>query len=170
MKRLSFLFIVVLIILACNLPTSQTQTSVPPQTAAAMTVAVISTGTASAQPTTVPATETPIPTDTSIPTVIPTQQPPTVIKDALCWVGPGNVYDVVSAIKTGTQVELLGQGSLAGWLVVRNPIYHDPCWIESSNVHIDPSFNIASLPIVYPPPTPTPTASKTPVPSATPTP
>ncbi len=154
---------------ACNLPKANTEAG-QKATGIVETAAALLTGTAASLPTPVPATAAPLPTDTSVPTQVPTPKPPTVISDALCWVGPGSQYEVVSAIRTGTQVELLGQGSIAGWLVVRNPIYHDPCWIEASRVQIDSGYDLSGLKIFYPPPSPTPTSTLTPTPTATPTP
>ncbi|HEX2697728.1 MAG TPA: hypothetical protein VHM28_08460, partial [Anaerolineales bacterium] len=106
------------------------------------------------------------PTDTPYvpPSVTPTPQSPLVTGDALCWVGPGAVYEVVSAIKKGTRVELMGRGNISGWWIVRNPIYHDPCWIPDKYLQFDPGFNTSGLQIYYPPPTPTYTPSITPTP------
>lgn len=154
---------------ACNLPKATAEAN-SKATEIVETAAALLTGTAASLPTPVPATETPIPADTSTPTQVSTPKPPAVISDALCWVGPGSQYEVVSAIRAGTQVELLGQGSVAGWLVVRNPIYHDPCWIEASRVQIDSGYDLSGLKIIYPPPTPTLTPTLTPTSTATPTP
>jgi len=89
-----------------------------------------------------------------------------VTGSTLCWLGPGSVYEVSSAIQKGTRVELLGRGDISGWWVVRNPTYHDPCWLQYQYLQIDPGVNVSALPIFYTPATPTPTP--TPVPTATP--
>lgn len=79
--------------------------------------------------------------------------------------GPGNAYPVVSAVKSGARVELIGVGSIAGWFIIRNPIYHDPCWIEAKDLQIDPRYDVSQLQIYNPPPTPGPT--ETPIPTPT---
>jgi uncharacterized protein YgiM (DUF1202 family) len=113
-------------------------------------------------------TATPNPTNTVPPSLTPTPGNPVVIKDALCAVGPASNYEVVSAVKTGTKVELIGRGSIPGWYIINNPIYHDPCWIAAANLQIDPGFNVSALPVIVPPPSPTPKPTKTKVPSPTP--
>jgi hypothetical protein len=163
-------FVLLLADLACNLP------SAPPTPDAGGTMIAVTffayQTKVSASQTALPSniTTTPVSTNTISIQFTSTPNNPLVIRDALCWVGPGNAYEVVSAVKTGTQVQLLGRGSLSGWYIINNPIYHDPCWIEAANLQIDPGFNILGLPIINPPPSPTPTLTKTPEPTATNTP
>jgi uncharacterized protein YgiM (DUF1202 family) len=76
------------------------------------------------------------------------------------------VYDVVSSVKAGTAVTVLGVGSITGWFVIENPIYRDRCWIEAKNLALDPYFNTAGMQVFNPPPTPGPKI--TPGPSPTP--
>jgi uncharacterized protein YgiM (DUF1202 family) len=117
------------------------------------------------QPTAaVAATMTPIPTP--LPFVSPVPQRPVVQNTALCWTGPGPVYPVVSAVKAGTSVTVLGVGSKAGWLVIENPTYHDRCWIEAKSLSLDPFFTTSGMQVFNPPPTPGPEI--TPGPSPTP--
>jgi hypothetical protein len=71
-------------------------------------------------------------------------------------------------LKQGVSVEIIGRGSIAGWLIIRNPTYHDPCWVQASDLQVDASFDINALQIYNPPPTPTKTPKPTPVPSPTP--
>jgi uncharacterized protein YgiM (DUF1202 family) len=159
----------VLAVIACNLPTA-TPTPDAGATKLAATVSSLETSVSASQ-TAFPAVEppTPLPANTIPPLATATAANPLVIQDALCWVGPGSAYEVVSAVKTGTQVELVGRGSLSGWYIIKNPIYHDPCWIEAANLQIDPSYNLSGLPIINPPPSPTPTPTHTPKPTNTPT-
>ncbi len=156
----------ILAAMACNLPT----TVATPDLAATSIAATLSFVQTSAviSPTSSAATDTstPTPTNSSLPAPAPTPENPLVINDTLCWAGPGNAYEVVSAIRKGTRVELLGRGSILGWWIVRNPIYRDPCWMVQADLQIDPAYNTSGLQIFYPPPTPTPTS--TPVPTATP--
>ena len=50
---------------------------------------------------------------------------------ALCWVGPGPYYEVVNSIPAGTEVELIGIGDVEGFLVVQEPKYQRPCWLQT---------------------------------------
>ena len=169
--------------LACGVNVSTSNTPMPDllgtvvaQTLAAMTASASSSGleagTAILSSTWFPSVS-PIPSATGIftPLVVATTtssgpQNSLVTGSTLCWLGPGNVYEVSSAIQKGTRVELLGRGDISGWWVVRNPKYHDPCWLQYQYLQIDPGVNVSALPIFYTPSTPTPTP--TPVPTATP--
>jgi uncharacterized protein YgiM (DUF1202 family) len=97
-----------------------------------------------------------------------TPQSPQVINSTLCWVGPGTKYEVVSSLSRGETVEVIGRGSTAGWLIIRNPRYNDPCWVSANDLKVDASLNLNSLKIFDPPPMPTKTPKPTPVPSPTP--
>ena len=94
---------------------------------------------------------TPTLISTAIPTQTPTPQNPLVIRDTLCWNGPDPSYEVVSSIKAGMRVELVGRANIESWWVVSNPRYHTPCWMRESDLQIDPD-NFSSLPIFTPPP------------------
>jgi uncharacterized protein YgiM (DUF1202 family) len=152
-------------VLACNYPNPNATEDVA-GTKVAETLTAFASG-ASAPQAASTATETaaPVPTDTQPPSATPTQAKPVVIHDALCSQGPGNNYEVVSSVKTGTVVEIIGRGSIAGWFIITNPIYHDPCWIASVNLQIDPGFNVAGLRVYNPPSSPTPKPTRTPVPT-----
>ncbi len=161
-----------MVLVGCNLPkptptpsfsaTSLGGTLAGLQTSAAVTqtaMGMFATSTFSVAPAIPAATENP-------------SQNPLVTADSLCWAGPGNQYEVVSAIRSGTRPELLGRATIPGWYIVRNPIYHDPCWIPAANVEISPSTDLSALPYFSPPatPTPTPTDTATPTRTATPSP
>lgn len=152
---------------ACALPTG-TGRSDRAGTMVAATIYVLQTNAAATQTGFVQALPTSaatlIPTVTLTPSITPTPQNPLVETLALCLTGPGKVYNVVSSIKPGTRVQLLGVGSVAGWLVVENPVYHDRCWIQSSSVQLDPGVNIGVLQVFNPPPTPGPKVTATPTP------
>ena len=158
------LFIVA--ILACNLP-SGTPTPDIAASQVAATLTALETTASAPQPA---LTETPVPSNTNPPLSTPTPGNPVVIHDSLCSEGPGSVYDVVSSVKTGTRVQLIGVGSISGWYIITNPIYHDPCWIAAANLQIDPFFNLSGLQVYTPPPPPTSTPSDTPEPTDTPVP
>ena len=157
---------------ACNLPASREKTEIPQDLVATWAAATLSALTVSVPtPTIAPApteSATPIPTATEAPPTA-TPQNPLVLETTLCWKGPGDQYEVVSALKKDERVELIGQGSIAGWWIVNNPIYHDPCWAQARDLQIEPGYNTAALPIYTPPPTPTSTPSDTPTPTSTPT-
>lgn len=154
--------LILLVLGACNLPSSVPVTEVP------------STPTDTSVPAAAPLfTETPtltvepvaVLTDTASPT--PTPQDPLVVRATLCWQGPGPQYDVVSALKQNERVKLIGRGSISGWLVIENPLYHDPCWTAEGDLQVDAGIDLNSLKIINPPPTFTPTK---PPPTATSTP
>lgn len=154
-----------LLTIACNLPsaaitpTAETQSVAPVQLPSETPTPVVALA---------PFTDTPLPTETPLPSMTPTPENPLVLRTTLCWVGPGAQYEVVSALKEGERVELLGQGSIPDWWIVRNPIYRDPCWVQAKDLQIEPGYDISGLQTYYPPPTPTLTPSLTP--TATPTP
>jgi hypothetical protein len=153
---------------ACNLPSGAPPVDVG-ATMIAATVSVLQTdaaasATAAVTPSPVPS-EAPTPTPYLSPTATSEPQPPVVTKLSLCYTGPGPVYPVVSSVKAGTQVNILGVGSTVGWFVIENPTYHDRCWLQATNLQIDPNLNVAGLKVYNPPPTPGP--KETPVPTAT---
>ena len=154
-------------ILACNIGA---QSNVPKnaETMVVETFTALTAEAATSQAAITPAeTFTPAPTstNTTIPSPAATAQNPLVINDTLCWLGPGPVYVVSSAIHTGTRVTLLGKGSIPGWWIVSDPIYHDPCWVYQQDLQIDSNYDLSNLQIFNPPPTPTPTFTITPSPT-----
>jgi hypothetical protein len=160
--------LLLLVASGCNLPSSSPPADVG-ATMIAATVSVLQTdaaasATAAVTPPPVPS-EAPTPTSYVSPTSTAEPQPPTVTDLSLCYTGPGPVYPVVSSVKAGTQVKILGVGSTVGWFVIENPTYHDRCWLEASNLQLDPNLNVAGLKVYNPPPTPGP--KETPVPTAT---
>ena len=161
---------VVLLLVAsgCNLPSSSPPADVG-ATMIAATVSVLQTDAAASA--TAAVTPSPVPSEapTLSPYVSPTStaepQPPVVTSLSLCYTGPGPVYPVVSSIKAGTEVNILGVGSTVGWFVIENPTYHDRCWLAAGSLQIDPNLNVAGLKVYNPPPTPGP--KETPIPTAT---
>lgn len=141
-----------LTVAACNIPGVATPDGIA--TSIAATISFLHSPSALPPDPQVP-TSSLIPTSTTVPTQTPIPQNPIVIKDALCSLGPGDSYEVVSSIKSGTRLELLGKGDVPGWWIVRNPLYHDPCWIADPYIQIDPNTNLSLLQIFVSPPTPT---------------
>jgi hypothetical protein len=158
---------------ACNLPGAQEEEA--PDTVATWVAATLTAmGTSAPLPSSTPdpganASATPLPpTETAQPAATP--QNPLVLETVLCWQGPGNQFEVVSALKKDERVKLIGQASLPGWWIVDNPIYHDPCWAQAAYLQIEPGYNTSGLPVYTPPPTPTSTPTNTATPTATNTP
>ncbi len=154
---------------ACNLP-GATNGNDAAATTVVQTISALQTNLAGSQTA---AAGAPPPIATALPAVAPSLTPaplptasnPVVSITALCWQGPGNAYEVVSSVKAGVEVEVLGVGSNVGWFVIKNPTYGDRCWIEAKNLKLDPNFVTAGLQVYNPPPTPGPT--ETPVPTPT---
>jgi hypothetical protein len=171
--RLMLMAPLLLALASCNLPGSTPDAQA---TGAISTISALQTIAATLQ--TMPPTNTPLPTSTptfiaAAPDPVGTansagsgQGKPTVINTTLCWVGPGPAYKVVSSIKPGVELDVRAVGSLPGWLVVSNPVYHDLCWLKVEDVQLPPNFSAAGLPIYNPPPTPGPKPE--PKPTATP--
>jgi len=154
---------------ACTLPWmaggSNASATMIVRTVSALQTSLVGTQTAQVAQVDIPV-PTPTPTQWQIPSfvapAISTRVNPIVATTALCWQGPGPAYPVVSGIKAGTQLEVLGVGSQVGWLVVKNPLYNDRCWIEVKNLMLDPFFNTGGLKVFNPPPTPGPKVTATP--------
>jgi len=169
--------VLMLAVVACGVPAvvQPTPDQAERETSVAGTVNALLTAAAVASPTPpeviatftealpVPATATL--TNTPLPSATPDH--PLVVKDALCWEGPGTQYEVVSAVKTGTRVELLGRGSIGAWWIIDNPIYHDPCWVNADVLQFDNGYNLSGLAVFTPRPTPTPTPTSTRTPTPT---
>jgi hypothetical protein len=153
-KKIVFMLLAsVFFLQACNLPSDAPGTATP---------TVIPTTQVELPTVTPPVTDTPAPTATP--------QNPLVLRATLCWVGPGNLYDVVSALQPQTRIELIGRGTIDGWWVITNPIYKDPCWVQAVDIQIEPGFDTSNLKLIAPPPLPTPTWTPSLTPTPTPTP
>jgi uncharacterized protein YgiM (DUF1202 family) len=103
---------------------------------------------------------------------LPTSQVALSTATTLCRSGPGAPYKVVSVMRPGERVEILGRATVGAWFIVADPIHLTPCWMQLSNLQLSPGFNASSLPLITPPPPVTPTATLLPgvTPSATRTP
>jgi len=129
-------------------------------TSIALGVIVAQSQTAQALPPSPTATATQTPTPLPTVTSSPTQQP-VVVRLAACWFGPGRAYRLESNIKEGEVVELLAVGTVPGWYIIRNPYFHQPCWIQAENLSLDPMFDPSPFPMMTPLPTRIPpTAAK----------
>jgi hypothetical protein len=103
---------------------------------------------------------------------LPTSQMALSIATTLCRSGPGAPYKVVSVMRPGERVEILGRATIGAWYIVADPIHLTPCWMQISDLQLSPGLNISSLPVITPPPPVTPTATLlpgiTPSPTRTP--
>jgi len=111
-----------------------------------------------------------LPLDPIIPSLIITLIPSDAVPvglarvSTLCWEGPGDQYNVVSSVQTGTKLKLLGIGEISGWFIVDNPIYPGVnCWLGSNTVQIDPDVNLSTLKIYPAPPLLIPTSTAIPL-------
>jgi hypothetical protein len=86
------------------------------------------------------------------------EAPPTINRDLLCWKGPGLLYDVVSSIKAGIEVEILGIGVNGGWFIIDSPRFPGAnCWVEEEKIDLDAEFDLFGLKRFAIPPLPTAT-------------
>lgn len=113
------------------------------------------------------ATDTAIPTDTMVPTLVYTSTPSvpmvSVSVPTNCRIGPGAVYDQVSVLLTGMQAEVVARNAEGTYWVIRNPGGAGTCWLWGYYATVEGSTG--SLPVWDPPPTPTPAATSTTVPT-----
>ena len=102
---------------------------------------------------TLPPTETPLP-----PTEEGERKPTVVITFVPCYTGPDESYTFISNIdpsirKSNRQVvEILGVGSVPGWVVIRNPYFNNPCWVRQENMEIGPHIILSDYPVMTPGP------------------
>ncbi|MFU8827113.1 MAG: hypothetical protein ACNA70_06435 [Brevefilum sp.] len=126
--------------------------------------------------------ETPIsePEETATPTLMPTETPTTfptatptqaslvplaeVSVPTNCRTGPGIIYDQVSVLNVGKQVEVVARHASGTYWVVANPGGSGTCWLWDRYAIITGST--ANLPVWEAPPAPTPVAGVTPTPGA----
>lgn len=105
--------------------------------------------------TPVPPTMTQTATATETPTLTPTSSEPPrrpqTVNFAACWLGgPGLPNALDSNINKGKAVDLLGQGNVTGWYVIRNPYFHRPCWILATDLKIFPGTDLSTYPVMTP--------------------
>jgi hypothetical protein len=166
MKKGWMLFALLLLIsLACNLP-GATATALPEDnlgaafTAAAKTVSASLTGiplsrtnTPMPESATATLTLTPIPFPTNGGTAIVPMI--SVSEPTNCRIGPGKVYDYVSALLVGKTAEVVARDPTGNYWYIRNP--ENPsgfCWLWGEYATV--TGNTSTLPVFTPPPTPTP--------------
>jgi uncharacterized protein YgiM (DUF1202 family) len=169
------IFILMLSIAGCNLPSSQPVTP-NAYTAAAMTVTALA-GTEAAgtpQPTaTLFATFPPLTitasTNTSAPPPAQASATPSgtvFVTDvgANCRTGPGTNYDKIASFAQGTYIPLVGRNAESTWWVVRTGA--TTCWISGTTGRT--SGPLENIPVVAAPPSPTPGRTATASPTSYP--
>lgn len=157
-KSLRILLITLIVVLIGNACAPKaTATPVDIMGTAAQLAAQMLTQTVSAySPTPMPPTETPTPSFTDTPAATPTlsappKRPGTTVFTG-CWTGPGPTYTLISNISGNRYVDVIGIGSVPGWLVIRNNYFHNPCWIEIAHLKMDPNFDLSRFPVMTPGP------------------
>ena len=139
----------VLAMLACNLP-SNVPTETP--TAAAITPSFTPAPTTAVPTLTLPPSNTPLPTNTSTPSV-PVAFPREVAVN--CRLGPGTGWIVLSGLSVGTSSQITGKSGDAGWWQIIDPLNSGRrCWVAASVTST--AGNLAAIPVV-----PAPQASVT---------
>ncbi len=168
----ALLIIVLLLLLACNLPTAPAtqngQASQPPAPLTPTDAAVATVVTFTALPFATPTftlTPTPSPSPTLTPTTTPTPTltlTPTPSKPTIsvsvntnCRTGPGDAYDRVGALLVGETADVIARDPYGLFWYIPNP--DSPgnyCWVWGQYATI--TGDTVSLPVFTPPPTPTP--------------
>lgn len=105
-------------------------------------------------PTFAISTLTPVPTETLPPTATSTPEVPIAWPKNLgvnCRFGPGQEWEVVNTIPTGTVAEIRGRTVNTAWWYVSNPMKFDDsfCWVAYDVV--DTAGNLNTIRIVEPP-------------------
>jgi len=147
-RTLSLLFVLVLFVLSCNLPTS-----VPIQNdenEAPSPVPSLENTPLPPEPTATPIpSETPLPTNTPLPTATFTPSVPVAWPKDLnvnCRFGYGTEWLAVGALVEGQPAEIKGKNATASWWYVALPNSPStPCWVAASVTNT--SGNLAALPV-----------------------
>lgn len=175
MKRIPLILLILLTILACNLPIKTTPTvvdppTIPPATLPGKMPLPVSTNTplpepsANLEPPPLP-TETPQPTVTPSPTetltliVTSTFTPiPTYailrgkvnVERVSCRYGPGAMYLYLYGMLQGTTQDVLGRTDTGTWVLTQSRGDNKSCWVKTE--FLDLNGDVMSLEVVYPDP------------------
>lgn len=138
--------ILILAMLACNLPGGGSETS------AATPTGVFATETQSAM---VENTATPIPTETPLPATSTAPIPPkiTLTNNSNCRKGPGGNYNIVDQVSQSQTLSVIGRNEENTWWQVLT-VNGQECWIFYENA--SPNTDFSGLPIGSAPPLPNP--------------
>ncbi len=153
-KRVLIAFNILLIaMLACNLPGGQVSSLAATITAQALTLQAPSSTPASPGTPAAAFTDTP-----SVPEV-------SVTSVTNCRTGPSTAYDLVFTMNPGQIAQVVGKNTPTNYWIINNPI-GGTCWLWGQYAVV--SGNTSILPEYPPPPTPTPKFTRTPKPTSTP--
>ncbi len=159
-RLLSAVTMILLSIMACNLPGTDAPTATVEPSATSQEIptrAELPTDTATPQPTEETVTETP--TLTVEPSVTPTAGVPIgkVNKEVNCRKGPGGAYDLVITFKVGDTVDVVARDLGAGFVFVKHPSEPDlGCWVLQTSLTIEgdltplPAFTPLASPTLAP--------------------
>ena len=92
------------------------------------------------------ATSTPPPVVFISCTPVPPLPTPVILNLTVCWNGPGEGYEAISSIEENTFVEVLGVGVDGNYIVITNPRYNRPCWVNEIDIELF-DLDLAGLPI-----------------------
>lgn len=139
------ILILVLAMLACNLPSNVPVTETP-----TLLPSPIASATVTPLPPTEQPTQTPLPTNTPLPTLTFTPTIPIAFpKDVNvnCRLGPGTNWVSLSALVVGQTSQITGRSSDGGWLNIVDPQNSGrKCWVSASVVNT--AGNLAPIPAV----------------------
>jgi hypothetical protein len=149
-------FMVALLGTACTPKSTPTPVDIVGTTAAQLAMVMLTQTAGAYTPTSPPPTITAIPSLTDTPIAAPTSNEPlkrsVVTEFTGCWTGPGDTYTLISNIDPKKHVDIIGIGNTPGWYIIRNPYFHNPCWIEIAHLRVDPNTNFSVFPIMTPGP------------------
>jgi hypothetical protein len=138
--------VLMLAILACNLPSAGEPTQSPD-------VLPVATGTSVLPSDTPIPTFTSLPTDTPFPSLTPTPTIPIawpLDKGVNCRFGPGTEWATIGGLLVGQTATIQGKNAGATWWYVTTPTDPSkPCWVAASVTLT--AGNLVNLPIINPP-------------------
>ncbi len=91
-----------------------------------------------------------------------------VRQPAHCRAGPSTVYDSIDVLEAGQDLPVVGRNDDASWLYVSRAPGSQRCWV--SQVSVEVSGNLSTVPVVAAPPLPVITSTPLPLATWTPTP
>jgi hypothetical protein len=137
--------VLVLAMLACNLPSNAAVTETP-------TLQILPSATTQPLATDLP-TQTPLPSNTPPPAPTSTSTIPIVFPKEVnvnCRLGPGTAWIVTSALIVGQSSQITGKNSDGSWWNIVDPQNTSKrCWVSSSVVNA--GGNLSAIPIVESP-------------------
>jgi hypothetical protein len=144
-----------LVLTACNLPLAEDTEDLNIQAATIIAMTLTAQGAPTQE-------NTPLPTPTQAAagepksTITPTYSVPmlSVTENTNCRSGPGESYKILTTLRAGVSVEILGKHPTDNYWVVRLPELLEPCWLWGEYATATGSYQAA--PEMTPPSTSTP--------------